>query len=147
MGGADDVAGVIAVQNAYAVAIDAHDWASLRACFADDASIGFGRPPRTGTLEEFLAWAPEFHEALGPTLHQVSTHQVRLREREASASAYLHAVLVDPDGGGATSIHGRYDDELVLLDRGWVIRRRGFTPVWRTRTAPLPAVPPAGSPA
>ena len=140
----DDVAGVIAVQNAYAVAIDTHDWPALRACFADDASIGFGRPLRMGTVDEFIAWAPEFHEPLGPTLHQVSTHQVRVDDATASASAYLHAVLVDPDGGGAMSIFGRYDDELVRSHAGWVIRQRRFTPVWRTRTAAPAVVAPAG---
>jgi ketosteroid isomerase-like protein len=141
---AGDVAAVMAVQNAYAVAIDTHDWPALRTCFADDATIGFGRPLRLGTVAEFMAWAPEFHEALGPTLHQVSSHRVRFAGAAATATAHLHAVLVDPDGGGATSIFGRYDDELVRGDRGWLIRQRRFTPVWRTRSAPLPAAPDAG---
>jgi hypothetical protein len=141
----DDAAGVAAVQSAYAVAIDTRDWPRLRTCFADDATIGFGVPLRVGNVEEFMAWAPEFHEPLGPTLHQVSSHQVRLRGEQASASAYLHAVLVDADGNGATSIFGRYDDELVRGDRGWLIRQRRFTPVWRTRSAPLVPAPAAGA--
>ena len=137
----DDAAAVIAVQNAYAVAIDTHDWPALGACFADDASIGFGRPARTGGRDEFVAWAQPFHEALGPTLHQNSSHQVSVQGDTATATCYLHAVLVDADGAGATSIFGRYDDELVRGERGWLIRRRRFTPVWRTRSAPLPAAP------
>ncbi|SEO49512.1 SnoaL-like domain-containing protein [Trujillonella endophytica] len=138
---AEDVTAVIGVQNAYAVAIDTHDWPALRACFADDASIGFGRPARTGGPDEFLEWAPAFHEALGPTLHQNSSHRVRIDGDAATATAYLHAVLVDADGAGATSIFGRYDDELVRAGAGWLIRRRRFTATWRTRTAPLPASP------
>jgi hypothetical protein len=144
VGGSDDVAAVMAAQNAYAVAIDTHDWPGLRACFSADASIGFGRPLRIGTVDEFLAWAPEFHERLGPTLHQNSTHRVAVDGDRARASCYLHAVLVDADGGGATSIFGRYDDELVRADTGWVISSRRFSPAWRTRTAPLPVAPEAG---
>jgi hypothetical protein len=134
-----DVAAVMAAQNAYAVAIDTHDWPGLRSCFSDDASIGFGRPLRIGSLDDFMTWAPEFHEQLGPTLHQNSTHRVKLEGDRATASCYLHAVLVDADGRGATSIFGRYDDELVRGDRGWVIRQRRFSPTWRTRDAALPA--------
>lgn len=140
---AGDVAAVMAVQNAYAVAVDTHDWPALRSCFSDDATIGFGRPLRLGTVDEFMDWAPAFHEALGPTLHQNSTHRVRLGGDSATATAYLHAILVDAGGEGATSIFGRYDDELVRGVAGWLIRRRRFTATWRTRTASLPATPEA----
>jgi ketosteroid isomerase-like protein len=136
---AEDVAAVIAVQNAYAVAIDRRDWPALRTCFADDATIRFGVPLRDGTLDEFVVWAPEFHDALGPTLHQVSTHQVDLHGTTATATAYLHAVLVDADRASAQSIFGRYDDEFVRGPGGWVIRHRRFQAVWRT---PGTAVPP-----
>ena len=142
----DDALAVMAVQNAYAEAIDSRDWSALRACFAPDAAIGFGRPARVGSLAEFLAWAPEFHEALGPTLHQVTTHQAQVQGQGATASAYLHAVLVDADGASALTILGRYDDELVRGDeRGWLIRRRRFTPTWRFRTASSDTAPSQGA--
>ena len=140
---ATDVVAVIAVQNAYAVALDRRDWPALRACFAEDATIRFGIPLREGTREEFMAWAPEFHDVLGPTLHQVSTHSVELDGDTASASAYLHAVLVAADGGSAQSIFGRYEDELVRGGGGWAIRRRRFRAVWRTPGAAVPAAPAA----
>ncbi|MCM3882576.1 nuclear transport factor 2 family protein [Frankia sp. R82] len=86
----DDVQAIIGVQNAYAVAIDRRDWSALRGCFAPDARVGFGRPARLGTLEEFLAWAPPFHDALGPTLHQMTTHHAHPRRdgaREGGAES------------------------------------------------------------
>jgi SnoaL-like domain len=83
---AEDVVAVAVVQSAYGVAIDERDWSALRACFAEHASIGFGRPARTGGLDEFLDWAPAFHAELGDTLHQLSTHRVRFDGDAATAS-------------------------------------------------------------
>jgi SnoaL-like domain len=130
----DAITAVAAVQNAYASAIDRRDWAALRHCFSADARIKYGRPLRFGDLEEFLAWAPLFHDALGDTLHQVSTHTATVNDRTATASCYLHAVLMEADRSGAVEIFGRYQDELVVADDRWVIRRREFHPVWRRRT-------------
>lgn len=131
----DDVAGIAAVQNAYAVAIDLRDWPALRACFTEEATIGFGRPARIGGLDEFMDWAPPFHAELGETLHQVTTHQARIRGAEADASCYLHAVLLDRAGASSTSVFGRYDDLLARVDGRWLIRQRRFRPTWRHRNA------------
>ena len=130
---AEDFVSVVAVQNAYGVAIDERDWPALRACFAPEASIGFGRPARTGTLDEFMDWAPGYHAPLGDTLHQNSTHRARFDGDAATASCYLQAILVDADGSAATPIFGRYDDELVRASGRWLIRRRRFRAVWRRR--------------
>jgi hypothetical protein len=130
----DVTTAIAAVQNAYAMAIDRRDWVALRRCFAADAQIKYGRPARSGDLEESLAWAPQFHGVLGETLHQVSTHTATVDDRTAAASCYLHAVLMEADGSGALEIFGRYEDELVVADDRWVIRRREFHPVWRRRT-------------
>jgi ketosteroid isomerase-like protein len=140
----EDVAVIAAVQNAYAVAIDSRNWAALRDCFMDDASIGFGRPARIGGLEEFLEWAPAFHADLGETLHQITTHQARLGDGDAIASCYLHALLLDAGGGASTSVFGRYDDVFTRVDGGWRIRRRRFCPVWRHRNTEPAELPTAG---
>ncbi|WP_163550423.1 nuclear transport factor 2 family protein, partial [Candidatus Frankia nodulisporulans] len=145
---AADVQAIIGVQNAYAVAIDQRDWPALRACFAPHARVGFGRPARLAPLEEFLAWAPPFHAALGPTLHQVSTHHVRPDAGDdqaaavvgggalalAEASCYLHAVLVSADLASCQTVFGRYRDQFVHLAGRWVIQRREFHPTWRNVT-------------
>jgi hypothetical protein len=131
---------VVAVQNAYAVAIDRRGWPALRRCFADDATIRVGVPLRDGTLDDFVAWAPEFHDALGPTSHQMGTHSVELDGARATASGYLHAVLVAADGASAQSIFGRYDDELVRDDGGWAIRQRRFRAIWRTPGTAVPTI-------
>lgn len=128
---------IAAVENAYAAAIDRRDWPALQRCFTEDATITFGRPATRGSRAEFLAWAPRFHNSLGPTLHQVSTHTATVTGPAATARCHLHAVLVDPDGGGALSVFGWYDDELVRTDGEWRIRVRDFHPVWRSRLPPL----------
>ncbi|MBL7498970.1 nuclear transport factor 2 family protein [Frankia sp. CNm7] len=131
-----DAVAIMTVQNAYAVAIDRRDWAALRDCFTPDATISFGMPLRVGTLAEFLDWAPDFHGRLGRTLHQVSTHQAVFQEQVAVASCYLHAILVDATRQAATSVFGRYDDELVRAGNSWKIRQRRFRPTWLSTTAP-----------
>jgi hypothetical protein len=141
----EDVTAITAVQNAYAVGIDMRDWPGLRGCFADDATISFGRPSRVGGLEEFMEWAPVFHAALGETLHQITTHQVRLGSREANASCYLHAVLLDAGGGASTSVFGRYDDVFTRVDGRWLIRQRRFRPLWRHRNTEPADLPNTGS--
>ena len=127
---AADALAIMAVQNAYAVAIDQQDWAALRRCFTPDATISFGMPLQVGTLDEFMDWAPDFHGRLARTLHQVSTHQVAFQGQVAVASCYLHAVLVDASREKATSVFGRYDDELVRTGDRWAIRQRRFRPTW-----------------
>jgi hypothetical protein len=127
---------IMAVQNAYAVAIDRRDWPALRDCFDPDATISFGMALRVGSLDEFMAWAPDFHGRLGKTLHQVSTHQATVHGEVAVASCYLHAILVEPAREAATSVFGRYDDELVRADGGWRIRQRRFRPAWLSTSAP-----------
>jgi SnoaL-like domain len=132
----DIFAQAVMVQNDYASAIDRRDWSALGDCFSPDAMIKYGRPSRWGSLEEFLIWAPPFHAELGATLHQTTTHRLgQCSDGSASASCYLHAVLMDADGLGALEIFGHYADELVDIDGRWVIRRREFHPVWRRRTA------------
>jgi ketosteroid isomerase-like protein len=128
---AADVLAVMAVQNAYGVAIDRRDWAALRECFTSDAEfIKFGRPPRQGSINEFIEWAPAFHADYARTLHQMTTHQVSVHGDAASGSCYLHAVLVDAARQTAESVFGRYTDEFVRDRSGWRIRRRKFDATW-----------------
>ncbi len=128
---ADDTAAmtaIMAVQNAYAVALDTRDWPALRDCFTPDASIRFGIPARVGTLEEFMAWAPPFHADFAATLHQVSTHHAVPRGDTAIASCSLHALLLGADHEIVMAVFGRYDDEFVRTGGRWRIRRRVFRP-------------------
>ncbi|MBL7486907.1 nuclear transport factor 2 family protein [Frankia sp. AgB1.9] len=131
-----DIIAITAVQNAYAVAIDRRQWPALRDCFTADATISFGMSLQIGTLAEFLDWAVDFHTPLGRTLHQITTHQAQVRESTATASCYLHAVLVEAGRERATSVFGRYDDELIRVEDRWRIRQRRFRPAWLTTSAP-----------
>lgn len=126
-------AAVGAVQNAYAVAIDRRDWHALRRCFTEDATITFGMRLERGGLDEFMEWAPPFHNRLARTLHQITTHSVQLEGLSATASCYLHAILVEPDESGALAICGYYDDTLECRNEEWRLCRRTFHPVWLQR--------------
>jgi ketosteroid isomerase-like protein len=127
------VAAVVAVQNAYAVAIDRRDWDALRRCFTEDATITFGMRLERAGLDAFMAWAPPFHERLARTLHQITTHSVQVDGASATASCYLHAILVEPDESETASIYGYYHDTLVRSDEDWRISSRTFQPVWLQR--------------
>jgi ketosteroid isomerase-like protein len=127
------VAAVVAVQNAYAVAIDRRDWDALRRCFTEDATITFGVRLERGGLDAFMDWAPPFHERLARTLHQMTTHSVLVEGTSATASCYLHAILVEPDENEAVSIHGYYDDRLECRNGDWRISTRTFQPIWLQR--------------
>ncbi|MCK9925514.1 hypothetical protein MXD61_27185 [Frankia sp. AgPm24] len=126
-------------------------WTNQRfRCRVEGGGGGPPPPPRLAALEEFLAWAPPFHAALGPTLHQVSTHHVRPGAGGeqataavgggggepvlAEASCYLHAVLVSADLTSCQTVFGRYRDLFVHLADRWVIQRREFHPTWRNVT-------------
>jgi hypothetical protein len=136
---AADTLAIMTVQNAYAVAIDRHDWPALRACFTPDATISFGMPLKIGSLDDFMDWAPDFHLGLARTLHQVTTHQVAFQAEAAVASCCLHAVLVDPTKQTATSVFGRYDDEFVRAGGRWAIRQRRFRPTWLSTSTAIQA--------
>ena len=126
-----DHAAIVAVQNNYARSIDTRNWSELRTCFADTAVITFGIPRQQGGPDEFLAWAPPFHERFARTLHQTSTHRSRIEGDAAVATCYLHALLIDLDEQGGTEIFGHYDDTLVRVDGGWRIETRTFSASWR----------------
>lgn len=129
-----DLIAISAVQNTYAVAIDTRDWGLLETCFSPAAQIRYGRPARTTGREEFLTWAPEFHDPLGPTLHQNSSHRAVVDGDHATGSCYLHAVLVAADGQSAESVYGTYTDEFTRGPDGWQISQRSFRAAWLTRT-------------
>jgi hypothetical protein len=126
-------AAIMAVQNAYAVAIDRRDWDALRRCFTDDASITFGMRLERGGLDEFMGWAPPFHNRLARTLHQITTHTAQVEGSSATASCCLNAVLVEPDETEALAIYGYYDDRLECRNEEWRISSRTFHPVWLQR--------------
>jgi hypothetical protein len=137
---AGDLIKIATVQNTYAVAIDTRDWGLLETCFSSDAQIRYGRPARTTGRAEFIKWAPEFHDPLGPTLHQNSSHRAVVDGDHATWSFHLHAVLVAADGESAESVYGTYTDEFTRGPNGWQISRRSFRAAWLTRTA-RPAQP------
>jgi hypothetical protein len=137
---ARDLIEIATVQNTYAVAIDTRDWVLLERCFSPDAQIRYGRPARTTGRAEFVTWAPEFHDPLGPTLHQNSSHRAIVDGDHATGSCYLHAVLVSADETRAESVYGAYTDEFTRGTDGWQISRRSFRAAWLTSTT-RPAPP------
>lgn len=111
----------------YATAIDTRDWDLLRSCFTDDAVTDYGDIGRWTSVEGIAAFMQDSHAGLGATNHMISNIEVEVDGDEATARAYVHAVLAtDGDPQSWIDSVGTYDDRLVRTPAGWRIAERTF---------------------
>lgn len=131
---------VINVSVRYAVALDTRDWELLRTVFTLDAIGDYGSAQ--GSCDGYEAIEKLCRAVLEPltaSQHLLGNHQVTLTDSGANAVCYLQATHLDAEitGGTTFTLGGRYDDRLVMTDRGWRITHRRLTTIW---TAGNPAV-------
>ena len=119
------------VQNRYGVAIDGRRWADLARCFSAECVIDYGVTGSWTRATDFARWAAGYHDPLGPTLHQMSSHIASVAGESATAVCYVHALPISADGADATHVYARYEDELARTFAGWLIVRRTTRAVWR----------------
>jgi SnoaL-like domain len=91
-------------------AIDAHDWETLRASFADqvrtDYTSLFGGEPETVAADDLVArWRPLM---LGYTATQHQTGPVVATGDRLDAHVTAHHWLDDAPGGDTWTVHGHY---------------------------------------
>jgi hypothetical protein len=124
-----DIAEVIV---AYATAIDRRDWDLFRTVFTDELDVDYddiGNWHDRETLTQFMV---EAHLHLGHTMHRLSNVAIDVAGDEATAHAYVDAVLMTADGKSGIQAIGFYDDALVRTSSGWRITKRHFTMVHTT---------------
>jgi hypothetical protein len=107
----------------YATALDTHDWALLRTCWADQIDVDYGRKLWT-TGDEITKDFAARHTGLRP-MHMYGNHTIEdLGPGRAKARTYFRARLLYPDGSLFIRSDGWYDDELTKTDGKWRITRR-----------------------
>ena len=119
----------------YATAIDTRDWGLLRTCFTDDCDADYGDIGHWETAEELVTWMAEVHDPLGPSMHQLSNISMSPEADGIMTRAYVHGVIVVPDGAVAVHVYGWYDDVLVETATTWQVARRRFVPTF-TESSP-----------
>lgn len=112
----------------YATGIDTKDWPLFRTCFTDDVHADYGQIGVWKGVDEITAYMTTTHARMPRTNHMMSNFSIEVDGDRASATSYVHVVLViaeDPvmwiDGVG------QYADELVRTDAGWRIRDRRYS--------------------
>ncbi len=114
--------------NAYADAVDEHDWRRFEALFTKDARIDYREAGGiAGTPAELAAWMPQAMRAFTWSLHSMSTHTVCFDDA-TTARGTLHVLArhgVDFEGAEELMDVGAiYQDLYVRTDGGWRFRQR-----------------------
>jgi 3-phenylpropionate/cinnamic acid dioxygenase small subunit len=112
----------------YATGIDTKDWELFRTCFTDDVHADYGDIGLWHGVDEITEWMAATHRDMPSTRHMISNIAVTVDGSRATATSYVHAVLV-VSAMAATSVDavGGYSDELVRTSDGWRIAARTFT--------------------
>jgi len=124
----------------YATGIDTRDWALFRTCFTKDVQADYGEGVGAWTdVDGITEYMTVMHRDMVDTKHMLSNFVIELDGDTASASTYVHAVLVvtrEP----LTWFEpvGRYEDRLVRTREGWRISHRVFHPTRMLSSHPLP---------
>jgi hypothetical protein len=131
-----DILEIRDVIDRYATAIDRRDWELLRSCFAPDCEADYGRSGRWSGRAPLVAWLEEIHREVGPTLHRITNHQVKVDGDRAAAVSYYDALLlVEHREHDLLQVTGTYTDELArAADRWEITSRRCDTVLWRRGT-------------
>jgi len=112
----------------YATAIDGRDWNLLRGCFTADCAVDYGPVGSWSGVEELVTFMVAAHAGAGHTLHRVTNVVAEVDGDDATARAYVDALIMNPDGSGGVTAAGSYADRLVRTADGWQIATRTFTP-------------------
>ncbi len=113
----------------YAWSLDTGDVEAFIRCFARDGALvwdAFDTPLRwsgTDELRHFIEGLRALPDSAGRQ-HHVSNLLIEPFESGARARAFVLVTLRKPDGAVQAHVTGHYEDELVVEDGEWRIRRR-----------------------
>jgi 3-phenylpropionate/cinnamic acid dioxygenase small subunit len=112
----------------YATGIDTRDWALFRTCFTDDVHADYGADVgEWHDVDAITTYMEVMHQDMRDTKHMLSNFAIDVDGDIATASTYVHAVLVVTDEPPLWyEPVGRYVDRLVHTDDGWRISERTF---------------------
>jgi len=118
----------------YARGVDRRDWALVRSCFADEATVAGTRS--SGPVDVYLAELRPAVERFASTMHVMANQLVDISGDRGEIETY--AVAFHWAGEPAGSPHPdnlvvgvRYHDEVRRVRDGWVIDRRRVSGDWQ----------------
>lgn len=139
----DDLAAIIRLTHAYALANDRFEIDALVALFAPDATIdftAFGMRRYEGR-DEIRRYFEKERSVLSHVMHLTSNHVIDVDGETAAGTVYFVATAVTRQGNENVA-RGYYDDAYVRLDGDWRFAARTmvplipYAPVWEERAAP-----------
>ncbi|OAA27737.1 SnoaL-like domain-containing protein [Frankia sp. EI5c] len=112
----------------YSTGIDRRDWPLFRTCWTPDAEADYGHLGHFSGADAITELMVAAHRDLGSTRHQLSNFVIEVDGDRATASTYVHAVLMlsTSDPNAWIDVVGGYEDDLVRTPEGWRISRRAF---------------------
>ena len=128
-----DVVAIRDVIDRYAAGVDGRDWDLVSTCFTADCHADYGRSGQWTSRPPFVDWLEEIHSGVGPTMHRITNHQVKVDNDTATATSYLDALL-QVENGEYDLLHvvASYHDRLVRGADGWQIADRRLSDfLWR----------------
>lgn len=112
----------------YATGIDTRDWPLFRTCFTDDVHADYGEIGVWDGVDAITEYMATTHDGMADTKHMMSNLAIDLDGDTASATSYVHVVLVlTREPPAWVEAVGGYVDALVRTADGWRIRERTFT--------------------
>ena len=112
----------------YATGIDTKNWALFRTCFTADVHADYGDIGVWNGVDEITSYMDTTHAAMPRTNHMMSNFTIDIDGSSATASSYVHVVLVVAENPMMwVDGVGQYADKLVRTDEGWRIAERKYT--------------------
>ncbi len=117
----------------YCWALDTLDRELLSCVFTADATASLGRGLQTG-FDEIWSWIHGVLSHLDASQHLIGSQLIDLANdgRSGTSRCHFHAQHVRASAADDTQyiVAGRYDDRLVLTDKGWRIAHRTLKVIW-----------------
>jgi 3-phenylpropionate/cinnamic acid dioxygenase small subunit len=125
----------------YATGIDTKDWKLFRTCFTDDVHADYGEGVGSWTdADGITEYMTVMHADMVDTKHQLTNFVIEIDGDSATASTYVHAVLVvTHDPLTWYEPVGRYEDRLVRTPEGWRISHRAYHATRMLSSHPVPS--------
>jgi 3-phenylpropionate/cinnamic acid dioxygenase small subunit len=125
----------------YATGIDTKNWPLFRTCFTDDVRADYGADVGSWDgVDGITEYMTVMHAEMVDTKHRLTNFVIEIDGDSATASTYVHAVLVvTNDPLTWYEPVGRYEDRLVRTDEGWRISHRVYHSTRMLSSHPLPS--------
>ena len=110
----------------YTTALDAGDVETIVGCFAEDGTLDsptVGSYAGRAAIRDFARRFARLRESGTQLRHMVSNFQIAVDGDRAHATCYLINTITR-DGASRLLAPGRYECDLVRIDRQWLFQRR-----------------------